>query len=397
MKVFEPACIGRIQLKNRIIRSATHEGLSDSNGFPLDSLKEVYVRLARGGVGAIITGYAGVQSDAKTFVNMRLIDRDDYIAAYQPILEAVKQYQTPVILQLAHGGGMADTKTGLKNKAPSKYKNMMHGGIAEELTAAEIEDIIGSFVRAVERAKKAGFDGVQLHAAHGYLLSEFLSPRINCRKDQWGGTTENRFRIIKAIIERSREKVGDYPLLAKISAYDGQKNGMTIAEAVKTAKMLQEATCDAIEVSCGNGNEDFFNTVRSYQIPVAAMLKMMPAFKDASGIKKQVVSWVISHHFKVYDEIENYNVSAAEAIKAHISIPVIVVGGIRKLAAMEKIIADSKADFVSMCRPFILEPDLVERMKSGRQEGSRCLNCSYCLIGVMDHPLRCYYGQLPKA
>jgi 2,4-dienoyl-CoA reductase-like NADH-dependent reductase (Old Yellow Enzyme family) len=394
MKIFEPVNIAGIHLKNRIIRSATHEGLGDSDGFPDSRLKDIYLRLAKGGVGAVITGYAGVQRNAKTFINMRLLDKDDYIEAYQPILAAVKEYETPVILQLAHGGGMAYTQAGLKTKAPSKFKNMMHGGIAEELTTGEIEDIINSFVQAVERAKKAGFDGVQLHAAHGYLLSEFLSPHINRREDQWGGTTENRFRIIREIIGRSREKVGNYPIWAKMSAYDDQKNGVTVSEAVKIAKLFQEAGCDAIEVSCGNGNEDFFSTVRPSQMPITAMLAMMPRFKDASNLKKKIASMIIRRNFKVYDEIENYNVAAAAAIKASVSIPVIVVGGIRKLTTMEEIISSGKADCVSMCRPFILEPDLVKKMQSGKQEKSKCLNCNYCLVGVMSNPLKCYYGRL---
>jgi 2,4-dienoyl-CoA reductase-like NADH-dependent reductase (Old Yellow Enzyme family) len=396
MKVFEQANIAGIELKNRIIRSATHEGHADVDGFPTEQLKDTYLRLANGGVGAIITGYAGVQRKAKTFANMRLLDSDDYIAVYQPILSAVKKYRTPVILQLAHGGGMAYAEAGSKNKAPSKFKNIMHGGRAEELTADEIEEIINSFALAIERAKKAGFDGVELHAAHGYLLSEFLSPHLNRRKDQWGGITENRFRIIKEIIKRSREKVGNYPILAKMSAYDDHKNGMTVQEAIKIAKLFQEAACDAIEVSCGNGNEDFFNTVRSSQIPMEAMLSMTPKFKNASDFKKKIVAWVVKHSFKVYDEIENYNVTAAAAIKASVSIPVIVVGGIRKMTAIEEIITKNKADFVSMCRPFILEPDLVHKMQSGKQEKSKCINCNYCLIGVMSHPLRCYYGKLPN-
>lgn len=376
-------------LKNRVIRSATHEGLGDGRGYPRDDLINLYVRLARGGVGAIITGYAGVRLDGRTYANMMVIDDDECIPAYQKLTSAVKPYGTPLILQIAHGGGLTDPAvTGSAAKAPTGLRYKTRKCTAQELGEKDIEEIIKSFVRGVERAKLAGFDGVQIHAAHGYLLSAFLSPHLNRRKDKWGGTLENRFRIIRDIIGRAREKVGEFPILIKFSAHDSQKNGMKTEESVRLAQYFQEASFDAIEVSCGN--DEWFYTIRAPQVPVEAILNMDQSLQQASQMKRQMASFFIPRLYKTYTEMENYNVAAAEKIKANVDIPVIVVGGVRKLISMQAIIGQGKADYVSMCRPLIIEPNLVNKMKNGKQDESRCINCDYCIIGVASNPLRCY-------
>lgn len=392
MDVFERTELAGLILPNRIIRSATHEGLADLRGFPKEGLKEVYTRLAKGGVGAIITGYAGVCAEGRTFPNMLMMDSDESIPAFRDIAAAVKPYGVPLLAQLAHGGGMTDPAvTGAPAKAPSRYRYRAGSGVADELSQQEIRRIVDCFVRAIIRARQSGFDGVELHAAHGYLLSEFLSPRLNRRQDDWGGTTAKRFRILREIIIRARDVVGKYPILVKFSAYDSEKGGMRLDEAVRLAQLLQEASVDAIEVSCGNGN--WFSTVRSPRVPVEAILALEPSLSKASWLKKQAAKLIIPYLFKSSAGIKNYNVTAAETIKANIDIPVIVVGGIRNLAAIRKIISQGKADFVSMCRPFVIEPELVNKMRSGQQEESRCINCGYCLIGVSGAPLRCYYGR----
>lgn len=395
MEIFETSSIAGMVLKNRVIRSATHEGLGDGRGYPRDELKDVYVRLAKGGVGAIITGYAGVRLDGRTYANMMMIDDDGCIPAFQKVTSAVKSYGTPIILQIAHGGGLSDPAvTGSAAKAPTglRYKNGKC--TAQELGENDIEEIIKSFVRGVERGKLAGFDGVQIHTAHGYLLSEFLSPHLNRRKDKWGGTLENRFRIIRDIIGRAREKVGKFPILIKFSAHDSQKDGMRVEESVRLAQYFQKASFDAIEVSCGN--DDWFYTIRAPKVPVEAILNMDQSLQQASQIKRQMASFFIPRLYKTYTEMENYNVAAAEKIKANVDIPVIVVGGVRKLSSMREIIGQGKADYVSMCRPLIIEPDLVNKMKNGQQDESRCLNCDYCIIGVASNPVRCYYGKARK-
>ena len=246
---------------------------------------------------------------------------------------------------------------------------------------------------AIVRAKTAGFGGVELHAAHGYLLSEFISPVLNRRrKDRWGGTTENRMRIVTEILSGARREVGKFPILVKISAHDEFKQGLTEAEAVTIAQMLQAASCDAIEVSCGYG--DFMHTVRMTAVPVDAVLGLMPRYRDMPSYQKRLFRLIAPLLAKVRKPISNYNVRAAELIKRSVDIPVIVVGGIRSLQDITTMISEKGIDFVSLSRPFIIEPDIVNRFQNG-QDRSRCINCGYCLIGVTANPLRCYYGRVP--
>lgn len=392
--IFEPCSLGTLNLKNRIIRSATHEGMAHTDGTPTDNLLKAYRNLAVGGAGAIITGYVGVMQNGKTFPNMRMFDSDMYIDIYKSINDQMKQYNSPVILQIAHGGRKSMSKlTGQEVVSASPHKKNDYGDKVKEASDTEIRSIIDAFVTAIVRAKSTGFGGVQLHAAHGYLLSEFVSPVQNRRKDKWGGSTENRMRIVIEILSEARKKVGKFPILIKISAHDEFKRGLSESEAITIAQMLQTASCDAIEVSCGYG--DFMHTVRMPKVPVDAVLGLMPAYQNIPSYKKRLFKLLAPFMVKVRKPISNYNVEAAELIKRNVDIPIIVVGGIRALHDIRTIISEKGIDFVSLSRPFIIEPDIVKRFQQG-QEKSRCINCGYCMIGVAANPLRCYYGKVPN-
>jgi 2,4-dienoyl-CoA reductase-like NADH-dependent reductase (Old Yellow Enzyme family) len=329
---------------------------------------------------------------------MNMIDRDEYIQDYRRITSSVHAHGAPIIMQLAHAGRQTKASiTGCQPVAPSALRDKMFpGDKPRELTEREILDLIDKFVIAIERAKLSGFDGVQLHAAHGYLLSQFLSPYMNRRTDDWGGNTQNRFRIVGEILRKARERVGDYTILAKINGHDARRNGMTVEEAVKISRLLEEAGCDAIEVSCGVG-EDGFNTIRVRSRPVDAMLALVPDLRGLPRIGKAAIKLLAPLLFKEYKPIWNYNTSAAAQIKASVKIPVIVVGGTRSLAGIEWIIAAKQADYVAMARPFIIEPDIVSKFESGRQTTSRCMSCGYCALGSIDGPTRCHFGKLDRA
>jgi 2,4-dienoyl-CoA reductase-like NADH-dependent reductase (Old Yellow Enzyme family) len=391
--IFEPSSLGTLVLKNRIIRAATHEGMGHADGTPTDDLLKTYRSLSAGGVGAIITGYVSAKQNGRTFPNMRMFDSDVYVDVYRSINDQLKQYDTPVILQIAHGGSRSLSRvTGQEVVSASPRRKNDYGDRVKEASDTEIRSIIEAFVAAIVRAKAAGFGGVELHAAHGYLLSEFISPALNSRKDRWGGSTENRMRIVIEILARARREVGAFPILVKLSAHDEHRRGMTEAEAVTIAQMLQAAFCDAIEVSCGCG--DFMHTVRMPKVPVDAVLGLMPPYRDLPAYQKRLVRLIAPLLAKVRKPISNYNVGAAELIKRNVDIPVIVVGGIRSVHDIGTIISEKGIDFVSLSRPFIIEPDIVNRFQRG-QERSRCINCGYCLIGVVANPLRCYYGRVP--
>lgn len=394
MHLFEETVIAGVSLKNRIFRSATHEGMGDPDGSPLEGLKKLYIRLAKGGVGAIITGYVAVQKNGKTLKNMRMFDDDSYIEAYHAINQEIRQYNVPVFNQIAHGGIQTTTGvTGMDVVAPSAFQSKVYKNRARELTESEIREIIDSFAKAVKRSKAAGFDGVQFHCAHGYLLSEFLSPYTNKRTDKWGGTTENRFRIMAEIIDKARDLVGDYPLLVKLTTHEGHKNGIDLNEGIQLAEMFQEKGIDALEVSCG-GVDDGFNTVRVPELPMEAMLHFFPGMNNLSSFQKMVTKIVAPLMIKRHKPYRMFNVSAAKTIRKHVDFPVIVVGGIRSLSEMESILTNDASDYISLSRPLIIEPNLIKKLKEGRQDRSKCIDCAYCLMGILSNPLRCYYGKI---
>jgi len=394
-KVFERSVIGTIELKNRILRSATHEGMGDPYGKPLKEWYDLYEKLAKGGAGGIITGYVGVKQNGKAVFNMRMFDKDEYVPDYKNFNLKLKNDNTPIILQIAHAGSQTSSKiTGSIPLSVSPTKNF-YGGRCKEIDENEIEDMIDCFVKSIERAKKAEFSGVQLHAAHGYLLSEFVSPFLNKRKDKWGGNVENRFRILREILQRSREKVGRFPIWVKVSAFDEKRSKKELEEIIKGCQILQDSGCDAIEVSCGYGFKGF-NTIRVPRIPVEAMLALIPNFKNYSALKRALFKIVVPLVIKKYKPIHNYNVNSAERIKKNLDIPVIVVGGIRKLSDIENIIETRGIDFVSMCRPFIIEPNIVNKFQERKAIESKCIDCGYCLLGVGTKKLKCYFGKIEK-
>jgi 2,4-dienoyl-CoA reductase-like NADH-dependent reductase (Old Yellow Enzyme family) len=394
--VFEPITIAGIQFKNHIIRAATHEGMANEIGQPTEQLKDLYVRLAKGGVGGIITGYAGIMQQGKSDnFNMLMMDKDELVDSYKNLVDEVHKYGVPIILQLAHTGRQTSSlATGMTPLAPSPIKDKIYNKeLPLEATDADIEEIIGHFVSAARRSESAGFDGIQIHAAHGYLLSSFLSSYSNRRTDKWGGILENRYRIVGEIIKRIKENIPGYPVLVKLNAYDNRKNGMRIEESVEIAKMLQKSGCGAIEVSCGV-MEDGLNMSRSPKVPIDALLKFNPKFRNKHTWIKNMARPFIKFVFPALKPIKNYNVAAAERIKNAVSIPVTAIGGIRSKDDIIDIIESGKVDMVSMCRPFIIEPNIVKKFEDGKQDDSRCIDCNYCLMAAQVKPLKCYYGKI---
>ncbi len=394
--VFESTVLAGIPLRNRIIRSATHEGMADERGYPTEQLKQTYLRLAKGNVGAIITGFAGIQPNGKSPLHrMLMIDNDEAAASYEDIVQAVHANDTPIVLQIAHSGRQTRSKMiGERPVAPSAIRDKFYNeDLPKELTSEEIEALIVNFVNAIERARRAGFDGVQLHAAHGYLLSQFLSPYMNRRQDKWGGTTEKRFRILHEIYTRARERVGDFPILVKMNAYDGRRQGMRLEEAVRIARRLEQVGCSGIEISCGT-SEDGFYTVRGAKAPLKAVFKYTFKYKSYPTFIQNLMLPFANLIIPPVTPLKNYNVDAAQEIKSQLSIPVIVVGGITSLDDIAGIIGENKADAVSMSRPFIIEPNIVAKFQEGVQRTSKCIACNYCLVACEERPLRCYYGKL---
>lgn len=394
--LFKETTVSGITVKNRIIRSATHDGLADENGAPCDKLIAKYEKLAKNEIGCIITGYAAVsRNGVSPYPRMMKIFDDGVIGKYRELTDAVHRHGVPVILQIAHCGRQTSSKAiGLQKVAPSDVLHVFYPDKAKALTNAEIYGIIDDFVSAAVRAEKAGFDGVQLHGGHGYLLHDFLSPYGNRRKDSWGGSLENRCRIVELIIKGIKEKT-KLPVWIKLSAEDNRKGGMNITSSVEVCKRLEKAGCDAIEVSCGTV-QDGMNTMRSELMPMDAVFKYREPCASFPKLLNKIAlpaANLINPLIKQPKPLENFNVENAAIIKKNVSIPVIVVGGIHKVSDMEKILSEGKADFISMCRPFICEPDLAKKLRNGQTE-AKCIMCNYCGLVIEKEPTKCLYGKV---
>ena len=396
--LFSRTDISGIEVKNRIIRSATHDGLADENGAPNDKLIAKYEHLAKNEVGCIITGYAAVsRNGVSPYPRMLKIYDDSVIDGYKALTDAVHRQGTPIVLQIAHCGRQTSSKViGAQKVAPSDVFHAFYPDKAKELTDSEIYGIIDDFVAASVRAEKAGFDAVQLHGGHGYLLHDFLSPYGNRRKDGWGGSLENRCKAVELIIKGIKSAT-NLPVWIKISAEDNRKDGMNIQSSVEICKRLEEAGCDAIEVSCGTV-QDGMNTMRSEHLPMDAVFRYREPCASFPKLLNKIAlpaANLINPLIRQPKPLENFNVENAAIIKKNVSVPVIVVGGIHKVCDMQKILSDGKADFVSMCRPFICEPDLAAKLKNGQPE-AKCIMCNYCGLVIEKERTRCLYGRVKK-
>jgi len=373
--VFDSALFGPIKVKNRLVRSATSFNAAGEYGQPTQKLLDVYADLGKGGVGTIITGMydTGLIVDNENF-------REEDLEAHRKVPQVIHQNGAAAIQQISHQGSQ------LKGISDEDLFSL------NRLSDLEIEQTIEHFVKNTDRSKRMGFDGVQLHGGHGYLLSEFLSSAMTRRADKWGGTTENRFRVVGEIIKRSKEKNRDFPIFIKINAYDFQEDGMREPEAVKIAKLLEKAGCDGIEVSCGV-SKDGFSILRVPEFPAEALTKIGP-YRDRSSLVKLLVSTLGPLQVGMYTPLYNYNVCAAAEVKKSVSIPTMVVGGIRALSDIQTIIHNDLADFVSMGRPFIIEPGIVNSLENGDLAESGCINCGFCIFGGFSKDVKCYYGEI---
>jgi len=392
--LFERTEFKGVELENRLIRSATHEGMADENGFPTENLFKLYERLAQGGVGLIITGYSYVNRDGKSHAMMG-IDTDEHISRYKELVSHVHKNGAKIAMQINHCGRQTTKDmTGSQTIAPSAVKDNMLLEKPRAMTEQEIERVIGDFGNASKRVKDSNFDAVQLHGAHGYLISQFLCPHTNRRKDKWGGSIENRMRIVKKIYNSCREQVGeDFPILIKISAYDTMKNGLKQEEGVVMAEMMADIGFDGIEVSCGIG-EDGGSTLRG-DFPIDVILEKIPNYKKSNPVFKFILRHFGEKIVKPLPFSTSFNREAAREIKRKVNIPIFLVGGMTDPSDMEDAIENGDADYISLSRALINNPKFPSKIREGSREPSKCLHCNLCLFCVVMEPLRCYYGKKP--
>lgn len=364
-RLFEPTIISGLQLNNRFVRSATFEGMAKDDGSVTPALIDLLVHLARGGVGLIISSHAYIKPEGQAGPRQLGVYADALVPGLRELTLAVHEAGGKIVMQLAHSGGFANPKlTGRTALAPSAPEGF-YKTPPREMTLTDIQEMTEAFGLAALRAKGAGFDGVQIHAAHGYLLSQFISPLLNQRLDDYGGTVENRYRALGQVVKKIRAAVGpDFPVLIKFNSQDFLKGGLTLEDSLQIGVRLQEDGVDAIELSGG----------------VLISKNLSPSRTGITAAEK-----------------EAYFAEEARAFKENVRLPLLLVGGVRSFSVAERIIDQGVADYISMSRPFIREPGLIQRWRAGDLRPASCLSDNQCFRTIMgDEGLYCVVEKKEK-
>ncbi|OAN10863.1 oxidoreductase [Photobacterium jeanii] len=346
--LFSQARIGNMTLKNRFVRSATWENMATEDGHMTDKLYAIYEELAQGEVGLIVTGYANIVEEEKPNAGMMGMYNDSFIDEYKKLTELVHENDSKIVMQLAYGGTKTTHNVGERVIfAPSEVPERGTQTLGKAMTKDEIDYIVQAFAQASRRAQQSGFDGVEIHAAHTYLINQFLSPYYNRREDEYGGSLENRMRFLVEIYTEIRKLVGDdFPILVKLTATEFFEGGLTFDETRIICKQLEAMGVDAIIISGnihGKANE------------------------------------LIGEQFDGYTlQQEGYFHEYGDVISKDVNVPVITVGGLSDIDAIEAIADNTNIQYFALSRPLLAEPHLIKRWKEGDKAVVDCERCSKC-------------------
>ena len=350
-KLFEKGCIGGVEIRNRVAMTAMGNGLASWDGEASPELIRFYEDRARGGCGLIFTEFTRVdETSGACNPNQLCIATRKHVRSVQRMAERVHRHGARIFVQLHHGGREAPPalNDGKQPMGPSAILNKVNGLVSTEMTKEEIGYIIKKFVAAAVNCQKAGIDGVELHAAHGYLLGSFISPYTNKRTDEYGGSAQNRCRIVTEIINGIRTACGRYPICVRINGSDFVEGGITLAYAVEVAKTLEAAGADALNVSC--------------------------------AIYETVPNMIEPNYYE-----EGWRKELAKTVKAHVKIPVIAVNTIKFPATAEKLLEEGVSDFVGVSRGQMADPEWVNKARAGREDLIRkCMGCMQCNKSVVQ-------------
>jgi len=412
--IFQPLTFKNLTVKNRIFRSNISGRLDNYDGSGNQARINWEVKFARGGVGAVISSFVPVLIHGRIMPNYATIDCDERIPFWRALGKAVHEHDCKYILQLSHGGRQRDVP-GIEfpiGLSSTDRQDPLHGFECQRMTLADIKDTVAAFAEGARRAREAGLDGVELHGANGYLITQFLSSAINDRDDDYGGSLENRARFVIDIVKAIRARVGrDFHLQMKISATDHnndllflrlEKPGNVVSESIKVCQWLVDAGVDSVHVSTGSAfphpknpaGADFPVDVlaSTYEQLVSSGLTTFRNFLlfrgqiTAAAFKKQWLDAGVPA-----DKIEGLNLPDARAIKEAVSVPVICTGGFQTASVIRSAISRGDCDAVSMARPLVANNDLVKQFAAGRDQAEKpCTYCNKCLVHVVEHPIGCY-------
>ncbi len=407
--LFQPLVFRNLTVKNRLFRSNVAGRFDNFDGSGNQARINWELKFARGGVGAILSSFVPVTSRGRIMPNYATIESDDRIPFWSELGKRVHEHDCRFILQLSHAGRQRDLP-GIefpKGLSSTSKRDPMHGFECERMTVEDIQATVKAFAAGARRARAAGLDGVELHGANGYLITQFLSSAINDRRDGYGGSLRNRARFVLEIVAAIRQEVGrDFHLQVKISAtefnnallpFEGPGN--TIKDSVQVCKWLEEAGVDALHVSTGSSFPHPKNPAGDF--PVEDALKTFPSML-ASGTNEflNYLTLRAEPTAKLYqalwnkargDTIEGISLEDSRKIKATVGIPVICTGGFQTASVIRDAIESAGCDAVSMARPLIANNDLPQMFAAGAERAPKpCTYCNKCLVNVLQNPLGCY-------
>lgn len=375
-RLFQKGKIGSLELRNRIIKAGCFEGMSQ-RGEVTPALLEHHRRIAEGGAGMITVAYCSVSYDGRAF-DHELWMRPEIVSGLKTITDAVHEEGAAASIQLGHCGYFASSKViGSRPLGASKKFNLFRLSICRKMTEVDIRQKIQDFVEAAVLARKAGFDAVEVHAGHGYLLSQFMSPYTNHRSDQYGGSLKNRMKFPVEVISGIRAALGDgFPILVKMNSRDGFSGGLELVEAIQAAMMFEKAGASGIIPSCGFTSKTPLYMLRGY-VPVKEMVRNQKDFLSKTGLMLFGKTLV-----QQYPYTPLFLAEGTKKIKDALSIPVIYIGGVRNrddIISLEK----EGFEFVQVGRALIHDPDFVKKMETQSLEEPLCDNCNRC-VAAMD-------------
>ena len=368
---FEPGRLGPLTLRNRIIKSATFEGATPK-GEVTDELIDFHLRVAAGGVGMTTVAYLAVSPEGRT--DRRCIVLGDHtVPGLRRLTDAIHAEGALAAAQLGHAGPVANPKSNrMPALAPSRHIGMT-GNVAQAATEADIERVTSDYVKGAAFAVDAGFDALEIHLGHNYLLSAFLSPKLNKRKDGWGGSLEGRARFARQVVEGVRRGAGtDVAVTAKLNMADGVPGGLWLDESLRVAQMLEaDGHLDALELTGGSSLSNPMYLFRG-EAPLEEFGATLPPALKA-GFRILGKRFMPSYPFE-----EAFFLPYARQFRDALSMPLILLGGINRLETIEKALSLGFS-FVAMARALLREPDLVNKMQKGSSTESLCIHCNKCM------------------
>jgi len=398
MNALDTILIGNVELKNRIIRSATFEGCSSEKGIPGDRYFAMYEKLAKSKVGGIITGFAYTSEGGRAMQTAQAgIDNNDKIGFFSELTERVHRHNCPIFLQVSHAGRQTSTARAAgqvfsSSSIPSRYFRTR----PKALTTDGAYKCADEYGVAAKRAMVAGFDGIQIHAAHGYLVHQFLLPAINKRRDEFGidEKTNIGFKFLEEIFLSVRKHCGNsFPVLVKISGGVDLKPGFNMHQFHELILFLDRMNVAGIEISYGT-MDHALNIFRG-DFPVSLVMKENPFFNNG-GILHKLANQIIIKYYKNrrLTFSPTYNLRYAQYAKTLTRIPVISVGGFRNSGEINTVIEKGYSDIVGLSRPFICEPELVGKIVNNKTWESECINCNHCAVMCdSGNPTICYKSK----